>query len=173
MPRRAMRLRLLVVAVAALALCPRAGHAELLEAELTVLGMTCPFCAFGVEKKLRAVPGVEEVGVQLDLGLIRVSFAPRSAATPTDLAAAVKKAGFSLSALRLSVRGTIAQGSGRAVLDAGEGGRFSLFEARGGEKVPLSPERAASLIRKGVATVRGSVRGWDGAEPQLVLDAHE
>ncbi len=47
------------VALAALLLfisSPSPSTAEILDGELEVFGMTCPFCGFGIEKKLRAVP---------------------------------------------------------------------------------------------------------------------
>ena len=44
-----------------------AARAEVLGAELEVSGMSCPFCAFGIEKKLRAVQGVRDVTVFLDV----------------------------------------------------------------------------------------------------------
>ena len=42
------------VALTLCVLVPLSSRAELLEAELEVNGMACPFCAFGIEKKLRA-----------------------------------------------------------------------------------------------------------------------
>ncbi len=69
------------VALAALLLfisSPSLSEAEILEGELEVFGMTCPFCGFGIEKKLRAVPGVSEVTITMDEGRIQLAFMPET-----------------------------------------------------------------------------------------------
>ena len=50
--------RSVLAALVLLIAVPLTSHAEILEAELQVNGMSCPFCAFGIEKKLRRVEGV-------------------------------------------------------------------------------------------------------------------
>ncbi len=53
-----------VIALTVCVLVPLSSRAELLEAELVVNGMACPFCAFGIEKKLRAIEGLSSFGLQ-------------------------------------------------------------------------------------------------------------
>ena len=53
------------------------ANAALVSAELRVHGLSCPFCAFGIEKKLLDVDGGEDVGVFLDDGRIALRFEPR------------------------------------------------------------------------------------------------
>ena len=48
------------------------GSANASEFSLRVDGLACPFCSFGVEKKLLKVPGVEELDVLLDGGKVAV-----------------------------------------------------------------------------------------------------
>ena len=43
-----------------------------LEYQMRVDGLACPYCAYGIEKKLKAIDGVESVEVDLDKGLVRV-----------------------------------------------------------------------------------------------------
>ena len=40
--------------------------------ELRVDGLACPFCAYGIEKKLNAIDGVDEVDIDLNSGLVTV-----------------------------------------------------------------------------------------------------
>ena len=40
--------------------------------ELRVDGLVCPFCAYGIEKKLNAIDGVDEVVIDLNHGLVTV-----------------------------------------------------------------------------------------------------
>lgn len=40
--------------------------------EMRVDGLACPFCAYGIEKKLNAVDGVSNINIDLDKGLVSV-----------------------------------------------------------------------------------------------------
>ena len=95
---------------------PSPSKAEILEGELEVFGMTCPFCGFGIEKKLRAVPGVSEVTIFLDDGRIQLAFSPGNDAVPDDIERAVEKAGFKLSTLRLTIQGTFTEEDRKSVV---------------------------------------------------------
>ena len=44
--------------------------------EIQVKGMTCPFCAYGIEKNLGKLPGVENVQVSLEAKKARVVMRP-------------------------------------------------------------------------------------------------
>ena len=151
---------------------PSGAQAELLEGELTVYGMTCPFCAFGIEKKLRAVEGVSEVKVELDEGRIQLGFSPSNDAGPGALGDAVEEAGFELSAIRLKVGGTLAEDGGRPVLASGKEVRFLLVDAESRE--PLAGSALETLRTRaagGRLVVSGAVdRKYDGL-PALLLRA--
>ncbi len=62
--------------------------------QLQVNGLACPFCAYGLEKKLRALPGVNDVSIDINNG--RVVMVIRGSEIPDVEAVrkAVKKAGF-------------------------------------------------------------------------------
>ncbi len=63
---------------------------------LKVDGLACPFCAYGIEKKLSSVPGVAGVQTNIKQGSVIVTM--RDGATLSQAAAqqAVKAAGFTL-----------------------------------------------------------------------------
>ena len=151
------------VALAALLLfisSPSLSKAEILEGELEVFGMTCPFCGFGIEKKLRAVPGVSEVTITMDEGRIQLAFMPENDAVPDDIEGAVEKSGFKLSTLRLTVQGTFAEDDSQPVLVAGRKARFLLLhekrrEALSGEAL----KRLQAAARSGTVVVSGTVDG--------------
>jgi Cu+-exporting ATPase len=65
-------------------------HAEHEESRLAVQGMHCAGCAATIDRALRAVPGVQEVRVDLQGGAATV----RGDAAPEALAAAVRRAGY-------------------------------------------------------------------------------
>lgn len=63
---------------------------------LHVTGLACPFCAYGIEKKLSAIEGVERVETHIKEGAVIVTM--RDGATLDEAAArkAVQAAGFTL-----------------------------------------------------------------------------
>ena len=63
---------------------------------LTVNGMVCPFCAYGLEKKLKDVAGVDAVLVRISDGLVQIRTTNGQDLSDEDLRETVKKAGFSL-----------------------------------------------------------------------------
>lgn len=82
----------------ALCLLLYAAHAQAAQPiyELRVDGLACPFCAYGVEKKLGAIEGVQRIRVDIATGTVTVTMAEGAVLEETDARQAVKKAGFSL-----------------------------------------------------------------------------
>jgi periplasmic mercuric ion binding protein len=73
---------------------------------LMVDGLACPFCAAGLEKKLKAFEATAEVEVLLDEGEVRLYFKADQTVSDEELGEAVKHAGFALRAIRRGARGT-------------------------------------------------------------------
>ena len=106
---RSMFATLLALAVG-FALTPAAAYAQEQEAvsqqeeatpqeqprqiEVTVLGMSCPFCAYGVERKLKKLDGVVELTVELETGLATLVMEPDADVSNETLRETVKDAGF-------------------------------------------------------------------------------
>lgn len=65
---------------------------------LQVEGLSCPFCAYGVEKKLKGVKGVQAVAVDLASGRVIVTMADGANLDEASARQAVKDAGFTLRA---------------------------------------------------------------------------
>ena len=71
--------------------------------EVHVNGMACPFCAYGIEKKLRALPGARDVKVDLEAG--RASFvAPAGTVSKEQVQQAIRDAGFSTAEIKIEHR---------------------------------------------------------------------
>lgn len=87
-PRIALMLSLVLAATGAWA----AGAAY----RLHVDGLACPFCAYGLEKKLGAVHGVRGVDTQIKDGTVTVMMEDGESLDETAARQAVKDAGFSL-----------------------------------------------------------------------------
>ncbi|CAN0289722.1 unnamed protein product, partial [Chrysoparadoxa australica] len=61
---------------------------------LGVKGVACPYCAYGVEKHLNKVDGVENVSVDIGDSVVRVTMAEGATLTEVKARTAVKEAGF-------------------------------------------------------------------------------
>ncbi len=62
--------------------------------QITVLGMSCPFCAYGVEQKLKKLDGVVELTVELASGLATLVMEDGADVSNDVLRKTVEDAGF-------------------------------------------------------------------------------
>ncbi len=76
---------------------------------VTVDGMSCPFCAFGVEKRLRKVRGVATVAVDMKNGTAYLVAKPKVSIHYQDVPKAIKEAGFTAGTMVITVNGFIEQ----------------------------------------------------------------
>jgi len=96
MNRRNQGLCALLVIVLLAAFAPSATAADGGRYRLQVNGISCPFCAYGIEKKLGGMEGVQKVEVQLDEGAVIVHTRPGTKFTEQSARKAVEAAGFGL-----------------------------------------------------------------------------
>jgi len=68
--------------------------------EVEILGMSCPFCAYGVEQKLKRLEGVEDLEVELKTGVATLTLAEGVDVSNETLRETVKDAGFEVAAIR-------------------------------------------------------------------------
>lgn len=62
--------------------------------EVTILGMACPFCAYGVEQKLKRLEGVVQLEVVLETGVATLTLEEDADSSNELLQKTVKDAGF-------------------------------------------------------------------------------
>ncbi len=82
-------------------------HARVTSLSVAVNGMACPFCAFGVEKRLKTVEGVTSVTVDIKTGTATVAAATDASIRFQDVPQAVKDAGFTAGDMKITVSGRI------------------------------------------------------------------
>ena len=75
---------------------PTVAHAGSHAYRLYVDGLACPFCAYGIEKKVGGLDGVEKVEIDIENGLVAVTLAAGATLDEATAAKAVDEAGFSL-----------------------------------------------------------------------------
>ncbi len=87
-------MRSLVILAALLLTLGQPALAGNLEYRMRVDGLACPYCAYGIEKKLKAIDGVESVEVDLDRGVVRVITREDLRFTEPQLEKLFRDAGF-------------------------------------------------------------------------------
>ncbi len=69
--------------------------------QIEVAGLACPFCAYGIEKKLNAVEGVEGLETNIKEGTVIVIMKDGTTLDKAVAEQAVKNAGFILNGFKL------------------------------------------------------------------------
>ncbi len=82
--------------------------------QIHVDGLACPFCAYGLEKRLKKVDGVQEVEADIGTGTVTVTMAEGKALGQEDARKAVKKAGFTMGDFKELTPAEAAAPEGRA-----------------------------------------------------------
>lgn len=124
--------------------------------DVRVDGLACPFCAYGLEKKLKKLPGVSRVDIDLESGRASFDVASDTLLMPGPVREAVREAGFTPRAITVRASGTV-QGDGNDLhLDVGDGQRLQL---RGGDALgqlrELVGDGHRSVIVTGAVTRSG------------------
>src|SRR3989338_8562238 len=131
--------------------------AEVLEVELRIDGLSCPFCVFNIEKPLKKLGAAGSLQTNYKEGVVRMGVKPGE---PVDLAQfrqAVANTGFSLRAIRLTAIGTVSQWEGHPALEArGTRQRFLLFKEE--DKATLTPEHTI-----GDTALERQLAGWQSS----------
>lgn len=68
--------------------------------QIDVAGLACPFCAYGIEKKLNTIEGVEHLETNLEEGTVIVTMKDGVTLDKATAEQAVKDAGFTLNGFR-------------------------------------------------------------------------
>lgn len=68
---------------------------------MRVDGLACPYCAYGVEKKLKEIEGVERIHVDLDKGLVIVDVREGVQLTGAQMEKLFMDAGFTFRGMKV------------------------------------------------------------------------
>ena len=129
------------------------ADARVESATVVVEGMSCPFCAFGVEKRLKKVQGVGSIEVNMDTGSAAMSASEGESIDFSSLPEAIRKAGFTPGPVDITAVGTVSVG-------AAEGALFKVSETdQEMLLVNLSAEIEKKIAEFAEAGVRMRVHG--------------
>ncbi len=171
MKKRLTTLASIAALAAASLLVPAPSPAQILEAELTVKGLACPFCAYGLERKLEKLPAAASVAITFKQNLARVQFDGRQSPDIGDFFRLVHDAGFKLEELRLLVRGRRAETGGEPCLEL-PGGTTLPFAA-GGPGAALAREVPAGTLVEARATVKAAEEGGRTGPYRLLVKSYK
>ena len=90
---------LFVALLITVALAPRAqaqNEIENPDVTIAVDGLACPFCAYGLEKKLKKLEGVEALTVDMKEGQVQIKLKEGATVTEEQISEAVTDAGFTV-----------------------------------------------------------------------------
>jgi len=68
--------------------------------EMRVDGLACPFCAYGIEKKLKAIEGTSDISVDLDKGLVILNIAEGKTLTDEQMTKLFNDSGFTYRSMK-------------------------------------------------------------------------
>jgi copper chaperone len=69
---------------------------------MRVDGLACPYCAYGIEKKLSAIDGVQEIDVDLNTGVVQVDVADGVVLEEAAMKQLFRDAGFTFRSMKIS-----------------------------------------------------------------------
>ena len=130
----------------------------MLEVSVQVDGLSCPFCAYGLQKKLRKVGNIAELKIQVDEG--RAVLQPKEG-TSLDLAEverAVRDGGFTPHGITLTARGRLTEFNGVPAL-----------ELPGDTLLLLADDAQTSALLESASNAAGAARPviWVAGEAEL------
>ena len=171
-------LSLLVFAMALLLAAPAGAQVEQLT--LRVDGLACPFCAYGVEKKLKALEGYRSFDVRINEGKILLGWRDDRPLDLTAIEEAIRKSGFTLRGVRGRIRGAVTKDGERYLLSLPEDvdQRLLLFDpgtpdAPGGVGPELRERLEALAEREAIVAVSGPIHGHEDKGAPVALGVEE
>jgi len=68
--------------------------------EMRVDGLACPFCAYGIEKKFKAIEGTSDISIDLDKGLVKVNLTEGKTLTEEEMTTLFNDSGFTYRSMK-------------------------------------------------------------------------
>ncbi len=68
--------------------------------EIRADGLACPYCAYGIEKKFKAIKGVKNIDVDLKKGIVKVEATPATQFTEQQLKTLFSDSGFTYRSIK-------------------------------------------------------------------------
>lgn len=149
--------------------------AQIKKVTIKVDGLACPFCAYGLQKELKRVPGVADAKVYVDGGRVDLTVKNGQSVDFDAIEEAVKKGGYTPRDIWLEATGRVEQWNGQPafVISDSDG---KLLLAAGENLSKLSSSLADQTARS--VTIAGKLQkqqpgGHHGHPHTLVIERFE
>jgi mercuric ion binding protein len=107
------------------------SSAQIREVRIRVDGLACPFCAYGLEKKLKSLEGLESVNVSLKKGLAEIHLKKENSLDLSKIKVIVRDSGYLLKGIEISAIGYVVIEEDNFLFNIeGNPGKFYLFERK-------------------------------------------
>ncbi len=97
--------------------------AQVEKVDISVDGLACPFCAYGLEKKLKDIEGVGRLEINVDEGITLIESEPGESIDVDKIEPVVKDAGFTPKGIIVTAVGKIDSSDGEPFLLTGKTGQ--------------------------------------------------
>ncbi|NIR47927.1 heavy-metal-associated domain-containing protein, partial [candidate division KSB1 bacterium] len=88
------------------------SQAQVKQVELRVDGLACPFCAYGLEKKLKQIDGVGKIQINVDKAVVVLENDAGQSVAVEKLESTVTEAGFTPREITATVVGKVSRKDG-------------------------------------------------------------
>lgn len=140
--------------IASLALPMTATAQGLRYVKQTIFGMDCAPCAYGVEKGLKALPGVRTVKVSLNEGYAEVTLGDGATTSLTDIRKTIRNNGFTPKQAQVRIEGTLLLHGPQPQLQAGSTIYPLRFDVVPCDVHPTQAAIVAGTVETGAHAVR-------------------
>ncbi len=103
------------------------ARAQITTVTVRVDGLSCPFCAYGLEKKIKAVPGTKDPVINVEEGIVTLIPTGNASIDFDGLREAVRKAGFTPREIGVKGIGRVTMIDERPTLVAEDGQQLFLL----------------------------------------------
>lgn len=169
-----MSYRSIAAAALAVLLATPPASAQVETMSVSVKGLACPFCVYGVERKLGELPEVARVETDLKKGLATLSLEEGRWPSIPSVEKAVRKVGFTPGPISLVVVGPLAVEERTARIRTPEGDTFLLVGEDGEALDEKTLERLAQLAEDdATVAIGGRAHAHADRSPGLVMETLE
>jgi len=123
------------------------------EVQVRIDGLTCPLCAYGLEKRLKKMDDVASISLDQPNGLLRAKAKPGKMIDLDTLTAAITGTGFTPRQIQVTVTGRMEQWNGRPTLFVADEERLFLAPPEKVQEVQKALGKGHQLVTiSGVAS---------------------
>ena len=141
----------MTLAVMAMFLFTAPSWAQMKELTVEVDGLICPFCSYGLEKRLSKIDEIDSVSVDLARGLAAIAVMPGQVPDFHEVRETVLDSGFTPRNFNVVATGRVENWNGRLTLVVPENERFFLNDSQ--QRLDAVAGTAGSVTVHGVAAL--------------------